>query len=418
MGKKALISWALYDWANSAFAAVVQTFLFAAYFTEQVAPDQAMGTWGWGMAMAAAGFSVAIMAPLLGAMADQTQAHRRWVAPFTLLCIVCTAGLWFVRPDPSCVPLAMILIALASYGSEMAFVFYNAMLPHVAPPNQIGRWSAWGYSLGYFGGLLCLGIALLSFVLPGTDWHGADRESAEHIRLTFPLVSLWYAVFALPLFLFVPTGKSTGCTVREAFWGGVAQLSKTASEVSKYSLAIRFLIARMLYADALSTTFLFGGVLAAGVFGMSSSQILLFGIVLNVVAGIGSACYALFADHFHSRKVIISSLIGLIVSVTAVILAQKEWQFWIAGICLGILVGPIQAASRAYLAAISPPKLLNQMFGFFALSGKATSWFGPLAVGWITLMTGSQRIGISVVLIYLVCGLGLILTLRDAEEVA
>lgn len=196
---RALWSWALYDWANSGFAALVQTFVFAAYFARAVAENETIGTAQWGTMMGVAGLVIGLGGPVLGAVADRSGRRKPWLALFSILCIAATGLLWFVRPEVGYVGMALALAGIGTIGSEYAMIFYNAMLPGLASPKAIGRWSGWGWGLGYAGGLVLLIIALYGFVEP-TSWFGVSREEALHVRAVMPLTALWYALFCLPLF--------------------------------------------------------------------------------------------------------------------------------------------------------------------------------------------------------------------------
>ncbi|MEQ8166520.1 MAG: MFS transporter, partial [Alphaproteobacteria bacterium] len=196
--RKALIAWCLYDWANSAFPTIISTFIFATYFTTAVAPDKTTGTVMWGNTLAVSGVAIAVLAPIMGAISDARGPRKSSLALFTALAVACAALLWFVTPDPSAIWPALILVGLGTLGFELSLVFYNAMLPELAPPGRLGRWSGWGWGLGYLGGLCCLVIALFGLIQADPPPFGLARESAEHIRATTILVALWFALFSLP----------------------------------------------------------------------------------------------------------------------------------------------------------------------------------------------------------------------------
>jgi MFS transporter, UMF1 family len=399
---KPLIAWAIYDWASSSFATVILTFVFAAYFTQHVATDATAGTALWGTALGIGGLFVALIAPVLGAAADQMGRSKPWIALFTAVCVLATALLWFIEPTPNYTVPALVLVVVGMLGSEFAVVFYNAMLPRLAQPDRLGRWSGWAWSAGYGGGLACLIVALLLFVrdnplLP------LDRDSYEHVRATCLLAAAWYLVFALPLLCMAPESGAQK-HLRRALQDGVQQLRGTFRSLKQYRGIIRFLIARMIYIDGLGTVFAFGGVYAAGTFGMDEHEILAFGIALNASAGLGALAFAWVDDWIGGKRTIMISLFGLIVFGACLLLIESRLFFWILGLCLGLFVGPAQAASRSFMARIAPEEIRNEAFGFYALSGKATSFAGPLLVGWLTGYSGSQRIGMSVIIILFIIG--------------
>jgi UMF1 family MFS transporter len=413
--RKGLISWAFYDWANSAFFAVIQTFVFATYFLQSVSDNQTLASTQWGNTIGAAGLLIAFSAPFIGAVADQLGRRKPWIGWFTLLCIIATGMLWFVQPSVEFTVIALVLVFLGTVGSEFAIIFYNAMLPDLASPKRMGRWSGWSWGLGYAGGLACLVVALFVFVDVEQPPFGLEKASAEHVRATFVLVAIWYALFSLPLFLFTDDRSRTNISMKQAIGSGWAQLKTSIENVRQYKHIVKFLIARMLFIDGLATVFAFGGIYAAGTFDFSERDVLLFGIGLNITAGIGAALFAWLDDWFGSRTTMIISLIGLIVTTSAVLIVTGVTWFWTFGLVLGIFVGPVQAASRTYMARVAPPDLENQMFGLMALSGKVTAFAGPLMVGWFTYLAGSQRIGMSVIILLFVSGLILLYRVPDAE---
>lgn len=412
----ALLSWALFDWANSAFPTVIQTFVFAAYFIHRVAENETAGSAAWGTAVGVAGGIVALAAPILGAIADQGGRRKPWIAGFTGLSVCATALLWFAAPGTP-VLRAMAVLVVGIVGFELASVFYNAMLPGLAG-SAIGRWSGWAWGLGYAGGLACLLISLFALVRPEGSWLGLDPDRYEHVRATFVLVALWFSLFSLPLLLVTPDRKrGRSRPLSEAVSGGLRQLARSLRQIREYGHIVRFLVARLLYIDGLATIFAFGGVYAAGTFEMTEEDVLGFGIALNVSAGLGAVLFAGLDDRLGSKRTILLALGGLVITCATILAVESRTLFWIVGITLGLFVGPAQAASRSYLSRVAPKNLRNEMFGLYALSGKATAFAGPLLVGWITARTGSQRIGMSVILVFLVAGALCLWTVPRADEI-
>lgn len=410
----ALYSWALYDWANSAFASVIQTFVFAAYFVSSVAATPAEGSAAWGTITGISAFIVAVISPFFGAIADHTGGHKWWVALFSLLCIIPTALLWFILPAPEYMQPALWLVGIGAIGAEGAFIFYNAMLPELAPPGQLGRWSGWGWGMGYAGGMMALILSLFLFV-SDSPLIVLDGERAS-VRATFLLTASWFTFFALPFFFFVPKNNVRGKTWFESAREGVLQLLSTFREIRKYKTIVHFLIAKIFYIDGLATLFAFGGIYAASVFGMESSEVLQFGIAMNLIAGAGAAVLAPFDDWFGSKKVILFSLVGLIIPGTLALFAQAKWQFWVLGLLMCIFVGPVQSSSRALMARLAPAHMRREMFGFYTLSGKATAFFGPLLYGWVSYLTGSLRWGMSTIILLFLLGGLLLLSLPKTNR--
>ena len=404
-----LVAWAFYDWANNGFATVILTFVFSAYFTRRVAPDSVSGSALWGNMVGIAGLLVALGGPLWGATADQNGRRKPWLVVFTLLCVTATASLWFIRPQASCLYPALILVGVGIIGAEYATIFYNAMLPQLVPQDRVGRWSGRGWGLGYAGGLICL---LAAWAIMGG---GGAPESLLRIRATFLLAAGWYLVFALPLFFLVPDTRGLGKPLGRAVRDGLSQLAETLRQVRRFKALALFLVARMIYIDALATIFALGGVYAAGVFDMREQEVLLFGVVLNITAGLGALVFAPLDDKFGPRTTILIALAGLITGTAVILIVHTLLFFWLAGAFLGLFVGPVQAASRSYMARAAPEDMRHQMFGLYAFSGKVTSFAGPFLVGGLTALSGSQRIGMSVIVVLLVIG-GLLM-LRVEEPV-
>ena len=410
------VSWCLYDWANSAFPTVITTFVFAAYFTKAIAVDEITGTSQWGIAISLSGLAVAVLSPFLGAVADHGGRRKPWIFAFTVLCIVSSSLLWLARPDSSFVILALMLVALANFAFEMGMVFYNSMLPDLVPKNRIGRLSGWGWGLGYAGGLVCLGVTLLALVQAETPVFGLDKEQAEHLRATGPLVAAWFAVFAVPFFLWTPDRPSRGLAFRAAFRQGWTTLIDTLRRVREYRHIVRYLLAHMMYAEGLNTLFAFGGIYAACTFGMDFDELILFGIAINLTAGLGAAAFAWVDDWIGPKRTIMIAVAGLTVLGTALVLVEGKALFWTFALPLGIFVGPAQAASRSLMARLAPEEIRTEMFGLYALSGKATAFLGPALLAWVTVAFQSQRAGMATLLVFFVIGLALLAGVPDRRR--
>lgn len=413
LDRRAVAAWCLYDWAMSAFNTVVGTFIFSVYFTRAVAESEVAGTAAWSRAMAISGLLIAVLSPMLGAIADQAGRRKPWLALFTGICLAGTVALWWVRPDPSSVALALVAVAVATTAFELAGVFYNAMLPALAPERMLGRVSGWGWGTGYFGGLACLVLALFGFVQADAlfaGWIGTEEQA--NVRATSLLVAAWYAVFALPLFLFVPdtpaSGRPLGVAVRE----GLGMLGRTLTHLRGEGNLVRWFIASALYRDGINTITAFGGIYAAGTFGMSFEEIVIFAIVLNVFAGTGAVGFAWLDDRIGAKRVILISVFALVLAGTALLLVTEKTWFWVFALALGAFFGPAQAAGRSMMARLSPPGMVTEMFGLYSLTGRAVGFVGPLALGFATEAFASQRAGMASVLVFFVIGFILMLKVR------
>ncbi|MDP6389435.1 MAG: MFS transporter [Alphaproteobacteria bacterium] len=411
--RRAILSWCFYDWANSAYPTVITTFIFGTYFTQAVAETPELGTASLGRALAIAAVVVAMISPILGSIADREGARKPWLAVFTVACILATAMLWFVKPANEWALWALVFISVSSVAFEFGMVFYNTMLPELAPTAMIGRVSGWGWGLGYVGGLLCLVVALFGFVETESPWFGIAKAEAANVRATVLLVAVWFLIFAVPLFLFAPDRPSKRIAVATAIRDGFETLVHTARKARNFAGIVRFLVARMFYADGLVTLFSFGGIYAAGTFGMSLAEVIQFGIGLNVTAGLGAMAFAGLDDRIGAKRVIVISLVALIFFSSAILAVESKALFWALGLGLGIFVGPVQAASRSMMARLSPEDMHAEMFGLYAFSGKATAFLGPLALGWATVQFDSQRAGMATIVVLLGLGLVLVLGVRE-----
>jgi UMF1 family MFS transporter len=415
---RGLVGWALFDWANSPFTTLIVTFVFSVYFSLGIVGDEIRATQLWGNAVSISALIIAVMAPILGAIADAGGPRKPWLLGFTALCVLGSAMLWGAGPEERFIAWALIWFVIANVGFEFGVVFTNAMLPDLVPHSRLGRWSGWAWGLGYFGGLAAIIVALVAFVQADQPLFGLDKDTQEHVRVVGPLAAAWLAVFAIPLFLWTPDRPRTGTPLGQQISGGLRSLSRTLGQLRAQANTVRFLIARMIYTDGLITIFAMGGLFAAGTFGMSIEQVLIFGIVLNVTAGIGAAGFGWIDDRIGAKRTLLISVAGLLITAGGAVFAPTATWFWVFGSALGIFVGPAQAASRSMMARLSPPAQSTEYFGIYALTGKATAFLGPALVASITAATESQRLGLSVTLVFFVVGGLLLLTVRENPETA
>ncbi len=411
-----VFSWALFDFANSAFTTLVVTFIYSTYFAKSIAPTIEIGTHYWSLAIGGSAVFIAVLSPIMGTLADQSGHRKRYLAATTIVGIVVTSCLFF--PLPGQVLLALTLFVAANVSIEMAQVFYNAYLPEISNKDNVGRISGYGWGLGYVGGLLCLGVALFLLVRPETPIFGLSKEGGQNIRATNLLVAGWFAVFCIPTFLCL---RDRGAPRRSKdggiFLQTINELKHTVRNLRSYRQIVRFLIARLFYNDALVTLIGFGGIYAAGTFGFTFEEILIFGIVLNVAAALGASAFGFVDDRIGGKRTVMLSIIGFVIATVAVILTHSKAVFWAAGVLMGILIGPNQSASRSLFARFVPSSKETEFFGFFALSGKLTAFMGPLLLGILTRVFESQRVGFSVIIVQFLIGLSILLTVNEREGI-
>ena len=436
--RPAVLGWMLFDWAQQPFATLILTFIFAPYFAAQVAATPAEGQALWGLGLGIAGGVVALLSPVLGAIADEGGRRKRWIAAFSVMLVLGSAALWLAEPGAhNRIPLILAAVALAEIGSEFAFVFINALMPRLVAPGRLGSLSGTASGLGYAGGLVALALTIgLLVAAPGSQATlaglppllGAENFAGE--RATGPLTAMWFLVFAAPFFLFTP-GDEPGLPLGAAVRTGLAKLVAGLRRVRERRVLFRFLIARMLYQDGLSALFAFGGIYAAGTFGWGATELGLFGILLSVAAMLGAWAGGRFDDRFGPKPVIAGALVLLLIGGALVLSVDRESVFFMTplapggeglfaspaerfyilfGLLIGLAAGPVQASSRTLLIRLAPAAELTQAFGFFALAGRATAFAAPLTVAALTWAFGSQRIGMGAILLFL--GLGLALLVR------
>ena len=338
--RRQLLAWAFYDWASSPFFAVVITFVFATYVTTVVAPNEIEGTAVWSRMTVLAALIIAVTSPVLGAIADAGGPRKPWLLVFMLLSAGATGLLWFVAPEHDYLLLALTLVLVANVCNEIGQAFYNAMLPDLASNDELGRWSGWGWGLGYIAGIVALGITLVVFVQPSPPPFGLDAAEAEQVRITGPLLAVWFILFSLPLFLLTPDRKTHARPFAQSVRLGLTTLLATLKDVRGHANIARFLLARLIYNDGLNTLFAFGGIYAAGTFGMALNEVLLFGIALNVTAGLGAFGFAFLDDKIGSKPTILIAICGLFAAGTVALLAQEKATFWAVALVIGIFVGP------------------------------------------------------------------------------
>jgi UMF1 family MFS transporter len=434
--RAAIVGWVLFDWAAQPFFTLIITFVYAPYFASAIAANPVEGQALWGFATAAAGLVVAALSPVLGSIADAGGRRKPWIAAFGVLVVFGSAMLWFGRPgDASVIPLVLCVYAIGVIGVEFAGVFNNAMMPSLVPPEQLGRLSGTGWATGYVGGLLSL-LVVLGFLAgnPQTGktlfgfmpLFGLDPAMREGDRAVGPLTAIWFVVFILPLFLFTPD-RPPGLPIRAAVRSGIAMLAETVRNLPRHRNTAIFLLANMIYADGMVALFAFGGIYAAGTFGWGTIQIGIFGILLNVAATLGAYLGGKLDDRLGPKPVILGSLVTLMLCVVAFLSIGRDHVFFVVpadppvpgaglfsalgekvyvaiGLVIGLVVGPAQAASRTLLVRLAPEGRVTQFFGLFALSGKVTSFMGPLLVAVVTTLFVSQKAGMAVLVVFFCVG--------------
>ncbi|MBI2737674.1 MAG: MFS transporter [Rhodospirillales bacterium] len=443
-------SWALFDWANQPFFTVVTTFIFGQYFANTMIGDPVKGQAEWAFTQSTSGVIIAVLSPFLGAMADAGGRRKPYILLFQCLVAVGCIALWWAYPQrPDLVSLISWAVVIATVGAEMSIVFNNALLPTIVSPARMGRLSGFGWGLGYCGGLLALFAVLIvsrpsMFGLSVDDkpLFGLDPQTYTVERLVGPASAVWLAIFVIPMFLFTPDGNQPRrVSLAEAARSGGRALLHTVLKLRRYRNVLLYLIAFMLYNDGLAAIIAFGGVYAAAIFGWDTVTIGIFGIIVTIFAIPGAFLGGRLDDRIGSKRTVQFAVLGVIVATIGIVSLSKqgvlfvvpapelsptrslfgslqEQVFMAFALLLGFCMGPMQAASRTMIGRLAPPGMVGEFFGLFALSGRATAWMAPLAIGIVTTATQSNRLGVACVLFFLVIGFVLLLWVREERASA
>ena len=405
---KKIFNFALYDFANSAFTTIVITFIFSTYFAKQIAPNPILGQSYWGWAIGATGVLVAIIGPILGSFADKKNYTEFFIKLFTIMCITLTALLWFSKPSEKYLLFTLIIVASANFFYELSLIFYNSILKRISDSNNLGKSSGFSFAFGYIGGILILIICIKMFIDNDALPFGLSKENSENIRATSIVVAIWYLIFSIPFLMSLKKKINHNIEVPS---NNIKKIKDLIWDKGLNNLG-KFLIARMLYADGLNAIIVMGGIFAVGVFKLEIKDLLVLSILMNITAFIGAIIGGYANDRFTSKSVIIFSLLGLIFSSTIILFIKTQLLFLIFAAINGFFIGPIQSASRVFITKSIDQNNQASGFGLFALSGKLTSFIGPLLVSTITYISNSQRIGFSSAIILLLIGLLILLKVK------
>ena len=391
--RKEVFAWSLYDFANQPFTTIIITFIYSAFFTKVIAENEQIGTTMWASSIALTAIIVAILSPILGAIADSGGYRKFFLILFTWVSAVFSILLYF--PEAGDTLLALTLFVIANIAFEMGTVFCNSYLPDLSNSKNSGSISGFAWGLGFVGGLIALFLSL--FLFPDLDAIGIRRINI--------LVGVWFLVFSIPTILFVKDRKKEKFR-KHHILDSFASIRKTFRTVSYYKTISQFLIARLFFNDGLVTIFALGGIYAVGTLDFTFNEVMQLGIVLNLAAGVGSFVFGYIEDKIGVKKIINISLFVLTFStllafVAPYFLFQKE-IFWVAGVLIGLMVGPNQSCSRSLMAQLTPKEKQNEFFGFFALTGKATSFLGPLLFGIVTSMYNQQMALWIIILLFVI----------------
>jgi MFS transporter, UMF1 family len=392
-------AWCLYDFANSSFTTVITTVAFSVYFVHVVAgdePGRGEALWGRGYALSMIG--AALLSPVLGAIADHYALKKQFLLVVTAVCVVATAALYFVGPGDAL--LGLTLFGIANLGFELGYTFYNAFLVELAGTEEMGRLSGYGWAIGYLGGLVSLAL-----VYPFVSG-GLAPQNLDSYRMSFPITALFFFAASIPTFLYLherahphPSQAGVGPWVM-----GVTRVTQTFREIRRYRDLFVYLIAFLIYTDAINTVVIFSGIFAVGVLKFTPNDLIIFFLVMQVSAGLGAYTFGIFSDRLGAKRIIAITLacwIGVVVWAFAV---QTVHEFYVIGLVAGALLGANQAVSRTLLGQFTPAGRQAEFFGFFSVSAKFAAVLGPLVYGEIVLWTGNQRWAVLSLSVFFVAG--------------
>jgi len=417
----------MYDFANQPFTTIILTFVYSTFFTDFIASNPEKGAVLWGRAVTICSIIIAVLSPIMGAIADSGGYRKVFLIFWTWVCVFFSFLLYF--PLQGQIFEALLFFSIANIGFEMGGIYLNAYLPEIAPKEKIGRISGYGWSLGYIGGLLALGISFIIFIQPENAYipfsnYLLNKDTGQNIRIINIFIALWFLIFSIPTFLFVKDTNQYKKINFSLIGNSFKKLISTFNDIKKYKNIVKFLGARLIYNDALITIFAFGGIYAKRVFDFTFNDIFLFGIVLNITAGIGAFLLGFLDDILGGKKTIQISNLGFVLACLIAAIApsidnfiiSSESLFWIAGILIGICSGPNQAASRSLMGRMIPENKENEFYGFYAFSGKATSFLGPFLFTLIVSITNDLRYGIAMIAILFVIGFFLMNLVKEEFE--
>ncbi len=402
-----IAGWVFYDFANSAFPTLIVTVAYSVYFREVVVPKESgLGDFYWGLSISISMLLVAASAPILGAIADASGVKKRFIGAYASLCILFTGLLHFVGQGD--VLLGILFLVLAIIGFEGSLPFYNAFLPEIANEKDFGKISGYGWGVGYLGGLLCL-----FWVFPLLRG-GFAPENLPQYRAIFPRVALFYAVFSLPFFLWLPERALPGPRggwVQHARqgWG---TLRETFAHIRRLKNLFRFLLAFFLYSDAIATVIAFSAIYAVSTLGFSMADVTILFIVVQAFAFLGALGFGFVVDRFGPKRTILFLLFLWCAVVLGAFFTQTQPQYFFVAVVAGIGLGSVQSASRSLMAFFIPKGKGGEFYGFYGICGKISAILGPMTFGIVSTLTGSQRIAILSVLVFFLAGIVLLAGVR------
>ena len=391
MNNRQIISWCLFDFANSSYAAVIAAVIFPVYYAGVVVGNTTgQGDLWWGRAVSLSMLIIALSSPFLGGIADYAGLRKRLLALYTVVCVTAVSA--FTLLSPGAVVAGFILIVLANVGMEGGLVFYNSFLPRIAPVEYQGRISSWGFGVGYAGSIASLLIAL-------------PLAQSGRYELIWVVTAAFFAVFSIPAFLFLPDEAAARVPLSRAGLQGTRQAWETIRRLWRRTESRTFLIAYLFYEDGVNTVIVFSSIFAATTLHFGTGELIGLYITVQITALIGAFVLARPVDTWGPKKVVMLSLVlWTLVAVTAYFVQTKQ-QFWAVACIAGTGLGTVQAGTRAFFTQFVPPGGEAEYFGVYSLVGKTSAIMGPLVFGFVSSAFGNQRPAILSIALFFIIGL-------------
>ncbi|MBI1939137.1 MAG: MFS transporter [Ignavibacteriales bacterium] len=415
--------WTLFDFANTSYSIVVVTFLFAVYFKQTVVEGKPIGDLYWSIGTSVSMLVTALISPVLGAIADHSAGKKRFLLFFTLICIVSTALLYFIQRGD--ILTALVLFIVANIGFEAGLVFYDSFLPEITSPKNYGRVSGYGFAMGYVGSLATLALAL-PFI------------QKEMIKETFPVAAIVFFVFALPIFIFIRDNRKVTGNKPDYFKIGLRRVLDTITHLKSYKNLAMFLLAYFFFIEGVNTVIYFSGNYASTTLKFTMGELIVFFIIVQTTAIIGSIVFGIIADSYGQKRSLVFSLLiwvftiliafftstssGFIVKYlsSAFNIGAGEFMrdsFYVVGLLAGSVMGATQSTSRSLMSKLTPFDKKTEFFGFYSFFGKSSAILGPLVFGYVSYITGEQRVAILTIGAFFIAGLIILSFVKDAAVV-
>tara|TARA_A100001037_G_scaffold305434_1_gene345621 strand:+ start:7629 stop:8903 length:1275 start_codon:yes stop_codon:yes gene_type:complete len=407
-------TWALYDWANSAWSAIIITFIFSRYFVDILAPDPNVGTFIWTWTIGLSSFLAALLSPVVGSISDSSNNAKTWLIVTTSLYALIAIGLWFAIPNNLTLIVLASIIFVGNVAYEISQIIYNGQLKAITKPAYYAKLSGLAWALGYAGTVIIFGIYYALFFVPEEPFINLNTNTFEHIRISFLLTGFWILIFSAPLFLCMP--KALPTTKNITFNKAFINLVETFKEINKYKNLVIFLLARLFYTDGINAIFAVAAIYATLVFQMDTNQIILLALGTNIAAGLGSGILCFVEHRLGSWNMIVISLVAITLISIIILIITEPIIFILLAMCLSLFFGPIQSASRVYFAKAIPENKKYEFFGFYSFSGKVSAFIGPTLFGTVTFALTSPKAGMASVLVLFVIGFFIMLKVKPDSK--